>query len=224
MYRHGYQKANNDAAEWPIMEVKGNEDPYEDPWERMRDAKKKRVEKNMESRLRNQERAGKVPKGTATRAMKNLEKTQAAGKSGGNVDRDNVPPSGVPVDLMPAKSGVAVEFLKRGKASTVAALKATQVSTASLGKFDKMRDGEPERKKAQANLKKRKFESATDRKVVSSEAERGLKVLTSVISGGGAALEKAKRNGSLAKGETAYDYEYSDGLGASSYRKKKVNL
>jgi hypothetical protein len=41
------------------------------------------------------------------------------------------------------------------------------------------------------------------------------------MNGGGAAREKAKRNGSLARGETAYDYDFDDGLGASSFRKKK---
>jgi hypothetical protein len=44
-FRHGYNKANNDSKEWPIMEVGGNDDPFEDPWERMRDAKRGRVEK-----------------------------------------------------------------------------------------------------------------------------------------------------------------------------------
>ena len=221
-YRTGYQKANNDAQEWPIMEVKGNDDPFADPWEKLRDAKRARVEKNMENRMRNQERAGQLPKGTATRAMKNLAKGRNAGKAGGNKDRDNVLPTGVPVDLEANKASGPVVSKKRGKESTVAALVATQRSTASLGKFDQVRKGEPERKKALAGLKKRKFESSTDKKVVSTEAERGMKVLNAVISGGGAAREKAKRNGSLARGETAYDYDFDDGLGASTFRKKKV--
>lgn len=211
MYRHGYQKANNDANEWPIMEVKRNDDPYADPWETLRDAKRTRVEKNMENRMRNQESAGQLPKGTANRAMKNLAAGRKAGKAGGNQDRDSVLPSGVPVDL---------KAKKRGKESTMAALVATQRSTASLGKFDQVREGEPDRKKA-ALAKKRKFESATDRKVVSTEAERGMKVLNAVMNGGGAAREKAKRNGSLARGETAYDYDFEDGLGASTFKKKK---
>lgn len=219
-YRHGYQKANNDAQEWPIMEVKGNDDPYADPWEKLRDAKRARVEKNMENRMRNQENAGQLPKGTATRTMKNLAASRKAGKAGGNKDRDSVLPTGVPVDLKASKASGAVASKKRGKQSTMAALVATQRSTASLGKFDQVREGEPERRKALA--KKRKFESATSKKVVSTEAERGMKVLNAVMSGGGAAREKAKRNGSLAKGETAYDYDFDDGLGASTYRKKKV--
>lgn len=205
------------------MEVKGNDDPFADPWEKLRDAKRARVEKNTENRMRNQERAGQLPKGTATRVMKNLAKGRSAGKAGGNKDRDNVlPPTGVPVDLKPNMESGPVALKKRGKESTMAALVATQRSTASLGKFDQVRKGEPERKKAMAGLKKRKFESGTDKKVVSTEAERGMKVLNAVMTGGGVAREKAKRNGSLARGETAYDYDFDDGLGASTYKKKKV--
>ena len=47
-----------------------------------------------------------------------------------------------------------------------------------------------------------------------------MKILKAVMNGG-VAKEKAIRKGHLANGETAYDYEYSDGLGASSFRKKK---
>jgi len=220
MYRHGYQKANNDAQEWPIMEVKRNDDPYADPWEKIRETKKARVEKNMENRMRNQERAGTLAKGTATRVMKNIAKNREAGKKGGNLDKV-APPSGVPVDLKQTKTSGNLKPLQRGRESTAAALLATQRSTASLGKFDKMREDEPERKKAMAGLKKRKFESATDKKVTNTEADRGMKLLNSVMTGGGAAREKAKRSGKLAKGETAYDYDFDDGLGASSFRKKK---
>ena len=84
-----------------------------------------------------------------------------------------------------------------------------------------MREGEPERKKTLARMKKRKYESATDRKVTSTEGERSMKILNTVISSGGAAKDRAVRKGKLAKGETAYDYEYDDGLGASSFKKKK---
>lgn len=224
MYRHGYQKANSDAQSWPIMEVKRNEDPYADPWEKLRDAKRARVEKNMENSMRNQERAGLLRKGTATRVTKSLEKARYAGKAGGNQDRDGALPSGVPVDLKTRKGSQQVNSVQRGKASTTAALLATQRSTASLGKFDQMREGEPERRKAMAGLKRRKFEGATDKKVVSTEADRGMKLLNTVMNGGGVAREKAKKNGSLAKGETAYDYDFDDGLGAGNFRKKKVRL
>jgi regulator of ribosome biosynthesis len=217
-YRHGYEKANDDTKEWPIMEVKANQDPFEDPWERARDEKKSRREHNQESHMKNMERAGALPKGTAKSVVKQRLSAREVGKAGGNKDRDNVPPAGVPVDLKPSKDGV---IAKRGKESTVAALLATQKSTASLGRFDKMLEGEPARKKALSSMKKRKFESDSDKKVLATESERSMKLLKSVVEGGGVAKEKARKKGHLAHGETGYDYDYDDGLGASSFRKKK---
>ena len=212
MYRHGYQKANDAAnTEWPIMEVKGNEDPYEDPWERARDAKKARVGKNTENRMRNMERAGLLAKGTTTRTFKDMAKSRAVGRACGRLDGEGAVPKGIPMDMSASK--------QRGKDLTKAALVATQRSTASLGKFDMMREGEPERKKAMAGLKKRKFESSTDRKAGKNEADRNAKVLDQVIKGGGVQKEKAIRRGEYATGETAYDYEYNNG--SNPYRKKK---
>jgi hypothetical protein len=220
-FRHGYNKANNDSKEWPIMEVGGNDDPFEDPWERMRDAKRGRVEKNMVNRMKNEEKAGTLPKGTANRTIKSLEKTRTTGKEGGNSDRDLKVPVGVPIDLQARKGSAEINSLKRGRENTHKALLATQRSTASLGKFDGLRAGEPEKRKVELGAKKRKFESATDKKVIASEADRGLKVLDSVMNGGGKERDKAKRKGTLAKGETAYDYDFNDGLGPSTFRKKK---
>jgi hypothetical protein len=105
--------------------------------------------------------------------MKNLEAGRKAGKAGGNRDRDGVLPIGIPIDLKATKASGKINSKKRGMESTMAALVASQRSTASLGKLDQMRDSEPERTKAMAGLKKRKFESATDKKVVALEAERG---------------------------------------------------
>lgn len=221
MYRHGYKKANDEAKEWPIVEVKDGEDPYANPWEKQREAKRARVEKNVEQRMRNQERAGRLDKGTTTRVLKSREKSRKFGKEGGNVDRDSVP-VGVPVDIKNSKSGNAAgKQPKRGKVSTLAALAATQRSTASLGRFDKMREGEPERKKVNDKSKKRKYETATDRRVLSGETARSLKVLKSVVEGGGVTRERDIRKGKYAKGETGYDYEFDDGLGPSTYKKKK---
>lgn len=225
-YRHGYKKAGNDK-EWPIMEVKQGDDPFKDPWEKQRDAKRKRVDKNVEQQMRNEERAGNLSKGTSTRLLKSIRANREAGREGGRQDV----PVGVPVDLKAAgRKGTTgntarpdpTSRLQRGKASTVAALRATQVSTASLGKFDKLREGEPERNKAlsAAVTKKRKYESATDRAVIATETDRSLKVLKS-LSDGGVSKEKDRKKGRLATGETAYDYDYDDGLGASTFRKKK---
>jgi hypothetical protein len=122
-----------------------------------------------------------------------------------------VRPAGLPIDL--------AKGLKRGKELTKAALVATQRLTASLGKFDEMREGEPDRKKAKEG-KKRKFEGATDSAVVNNEVTKNMKVLEKVMSGG---KEKDRdiRKGKLAKGETGHDYDFDDGLGPSSFKKKK---
>lgn len=227
-YRHGFKKAGSDSKEWPIMEVKAGDDPFQDPWEVQRDAKRARVDKNVESRMRNAERAGSLAKGTSNRMLKSIDVSRKAGREGGALGVKV--PVGVPVDLKPSgrkgnsdlierKSREDEKARQRGKVGTMAALLATQVSTASLGKFDKMREGEPERKKTLASANKRKFMPNTDKKVIASEAERSLKVLKSLS--GGAAKEKDRKKGRLATGETAYDYDYDDGLGASTFRKKK---
>jgi regulator of ribosome biosynthesis len=198
---------------WPIMEVKKNDDPFEDPWERARDAKKDRVEKNANNRMRNAEKAGELERGTSRRIMKAKTKARADGRVGSRLDMKNFEnvPSGIPMDMANEQ---------RGKAKTKLALLATQRSTASMGKFDQMRDSEPERKKAMAGLKKRKFVSGTSKEVVKTEAKNSMKVLENVITGGGKSKERAIRRGEHAKGETGYDYDYNDG-GYSGYKKKK---
>lgn len=219
MFRHGYEKANKADKEWPIMEVGANDDPYEDPWEKQREAKRARVDKNVASRMKNEERAGNLPKGATNRAIKGRQKAYDMGKKGGQ--KDSPLPTGVPVDLKNS-SNPNVDNKMRGKKSTIAALSAVQKSTASLGKFDKMLEGEPERKKIMTNLKKRKFENPTDKNVLKFEGQSSMKILNAVMNRGGVA--KAIRKGQLAKGETAYDYEFNDGLGASSFKKKKVRV
>lgn len=197
------------------MEVKKNDDPFEDPWQRARDAKKERIEKNTMNRMANAEREGQLDRGTTRRTMKAKKEAREKGREGGAMDMKNInkTPAGVPLDLVDGK--------QRGKALTKMALLATQRSTASMGKFDKMREGEPERRKSLSGLKKRKFESATSADTVKSEAKKSMKVLENVISGGGKSKERAIRKGHFAKGETGHDYDFDDGLGSSSFKKKK---
>ncbi len=213
-YRTGYQKASSekDPSSWPIMEVGGNDNPFEDPWQRARDAKKDRIEKNTMNRMMNVEREGQLDRGTTRRIMKAKKEAREKGREGGKKDI-NALPAGVPLDL--------VEGKQRGKSLTKMALLATQRSTASMGKFDKMREGEPERRKSMSGLKKRKFDSSTDNSVVKNEAKKSMKVLENVISGGGRSKERAIRRGQFAKGETGHDYDFDDGLGPSTFRKKK---
>jgi len=221
MFRHGYEKANKKEGEWPIMEVGANDDPYDDPWEKQREEKRTRVDRNIERRMKNEERAGNLPKGATRRTMKAREQSYKVGKEAGRKDSRSEP-VGLPIDLKNSNDpSKAADNKMRGKSSTLAALSAVQRSTASLGKFDKMREGEPERKKALSKTKKRKFENPTDKKVLQSEGDSSMKILNAVMNGGGVAKTKAIRKGQLAKGETAYDYEFNDGLGASSFRKKK---
>jgi len=211
----GPDKANSSTKEWPIMEVKRGDDPYMDPWEKARDAHRTKMDKQMENRMRNQERAGKLPKGTTTRFMKDKHSAVEKGKEGHQ--KGNVVPSGIPVDLRPRKAMGNINPQKRGEMLTKRALLATQRSTASLGKFDQMREGEPEKKNP---IRKRKFDSVADKKVMMSEKERGMKVLERIVNGG-KQKDKDVRKGMYAKGETAYDYDYDDGLGPSSFKKKK---
>ncbi len=206
----------DDPESWPIMEVKRNDDPFENPWQRARDAKKERVEKNTMNRMKNAETGGVIERGTARRVMKGKKEAREKGRIGGNMDLKNFTnsqPSGIPTDLVKGK--------QRGKSLTKMALLATQTSTASMGKFDKMREGEPERKKSMSGLKKRKYESATSESVVKAESRKSLKVLENVISGGGKAKDRDIRRGQYAKGETGHDYDFDDGLGPSTYKKKK---
>ena len=206
-YLTGSGKTSSDK-EWPIMEVKKGDDPFEDPWQKARDSKKNKIDKNIENRMRNQERTGNLAKGTTMRTVKALKKARETGREGGSSD---MRPAGLPIDLSKGQ--------KRGKELTKAALVATQRSTASLGTFDEMREGEPERK-ARKEVKKRKFEGATDQSVVNNEATKNLKVLEKVMTGG-KEKEKDIRKGKFAKGETGHDYDFDDGLGPSSFKKKK---
>ena len=48
-----------------------------------------------------------------------------------------------------------------------------------------------------------------------------MKVLKSVVEGGGVEKGRKITKGQYAKGETALDYEHDDGLGPSSFRRKK---
>ena len=221
MYRHGYEKANKKENEWPIMEVGANDNPYDDPWEKQREEKRARIDRNIERRMKNEEQAGNLSKGATNRTVKARQKSYEIGKEAGRKDSQSLP-VGVPVDLKNSNDpNKAADNRLRGKRSTLAALTAVQKSTASLGRFDQMREGEPERKKAFSAQKKRKFENPTDKKVILSEGQSSMKILNAVMNGGGVAKDKAIRKGQYAKGETAYDYDFNDGLGASSFKKKK---
>ena len=213
-------KANAGPESWPIIEVKKNDDPMQDPWERLREEKKKRIGKNTESRMRNAERAGTLEKGSANRMMKNMKKQEKQKVLMRQKEREMglVAPVGVPVDM---RSGG--ERAQRGKPSTQLALKATQTSTASLGRFDKQIEGESERQ-LNKNTKKRKLDPSvtgnTNKKYLQTEAQKSQDILSKVMNGS-KQKDRDVKKGKYAKGETAYDYDFDDGLGSGSFKKKK---
>lgn len=81
-YRTGYQKASsaNDPESWPIMEVKKNDNPFDDPWQRARDEKKERIEKNAYNRMKNAEIGGQLERGTARRVTKAKKDAREKGR------------------------------------------------------------------------------------------------------------------------------------------------
>jgi regulator of ribosome biosynthesis len=51
--RFGYKRAKNGIEDMPIVEIKKGQDPFKDPWEASRKAKKERVDKNLKQQLKN---------------------------------------------------------------------------------------------------------------------------------------------------------------------------
>jgi hypothetical protein len=111
--------------------------------------------------------------------------------------------------------------LKRVRENTHKGLLANQRSTASLGKFDGLQAEEPEKRTTDHGARKCRFKSATDRKAIASEADPGVKVLDAVMNEGGKERNLSTRKGILAKGETAYNYDFDDGLGPLTFKNKK---
>jgi hypothetical protein len=97
-YRTGADKMSKSKEDsWPIMEVKRGDDPYADPWEKRREERAEKVDKNMEARMRNLERTGELPKGSTAKTMKERKEKRSAGRDGNAVG--DLVPAGVPVDL-----------------------------------------------------------------------------------------------------------------------------
>ncbi len=208
----------------------------QDPWEKLRDEKKSRVNKNVEARMRNAEHAGSLEKGSANKFSKNNERLTKQRVIAKEKDRRRglVAPVGVPVDMVKTStsSSSSTTTKQRGKPSTQLALKATQVSTASLGRFDKQREGEPEKQfsKSIQGKKRKNLETTTsggggtNKKFLQSEAQKSVDILQRVMNGSmSKEKERDVKKGKYARGETAYDYDYDDGLGAGSFKKKKVS-
>jgi regulator of ribosome biosynthesis len=146
--RYGYQRANDEMRDWAI-EVGPNDNPYEDPFQARKVAKKERILKNKLKQLGNLERAAgtKVPHGLKA----NLSKDNGINLLKGNNSRNNTNSNGS------KKMGKGIKR-KSGLIGlgdrTNEALKDAQRSSASMGKFDnklkhekKMNRGGKRRKK-----------------------------------------------------------------------------
>jgi regulator of ribosome biosynthesis len=120
--RWGFNRANNDSDQ-VIIEHKEGDDPNTDPWTRMRQEKKARIEKNEKQHNRNLSAAsGNRLPGTIdlASAFPSKEKKTHSDKKRAKMEEK------------PAKKDHHVEL----------ALKVAQRSTASMGKFDSVRRGE----------------------------------------------------------------------------------
>ena len=127
--RYGYKRANNGIMDAPVVEIKKNDDPFADPWSEARSEKKERIAKNQKQQAKNQERAeyGKV-----------LKKQNGPQVNAATFGR----PAGIPVNIGDARSHKK-GAMKRGKEGVSAALQLAQHSTASMGRYDEARKGEP---------------------------------------------------------------------------------
>lgn len=157
--RWGYKRAKDDQADW-LIEVRDTEDPYVDKFEERRVLKKQRILKNK------------------AQEVANIERTRRAVHKGrrapfGSADISTMVTSNVGQSSR-AKYG-------KGAAGTAAMIKATQRSTASMGRFDKKSKGE----KAIDRGGRRRQRLAGAGVSVAGERERSMKVLSRVLRDGG---------------------------------------
>ena len=76
--RHGYKGAKfteQDNSDW-LIEVKNGQDPYEDLYQKRRDEKRSRVEKNKKQQLRNQDAAQATKKGVSISDVRSAKKVE----------------------------------------------------------------------------------------------------------------------------------------------------
>lgn len=140
--RFGYKGINSGIQEHAIVEVKSGQDPYADPWAEERKDKKERVAKNLKKHVKNLTR-----------------------NKDGKIEKQSYNPTavpGIPLDL-------SSKVQKRGKEGVMRALQLVQHSTASMGRFDEMRKGEPIRK---IKGKKRSFKDNVSDSTFQSEKKQ----------------------------------------------------
>lgn len=122
--RWGYKRASDGIELHGIEEIKEGHDASIDPFEKKREEKKANVQKNMKQQIGNLRRAGKLPKKGAKSSV------------GGDVSTfDSASMPGIASDLDGKR--------KKGKAGVRSTLELVQRSTASMGRYDTARKGEP---------------------------------------------------------------------------------
>lgn len=117
--RYGYKGINSGIDDHAIVEVKTGQDRMKDPWAEAKSDKKARVMKETKKQVRN------LTRGKNGKALSS------------SYDSKAVP--GIPLDLVNKEK-------KRGKEGVQRALQLVQHSTASMGRFDEARRGEPAKK------------------------------------------------------------------------------
>ncbi|KAG7398014.1 Cysteine protease atg4c [Phytophthora boehmeriae] len=177
----GYNRADDDMKDWAVEMKEGDMD---DPWTKRKQEKRARVDKNLRAQANN---------------LKQGRGKQLAGIAGRT-------PTGIPVELMNTDD---VKAKQRGKEGTTKTLEKVQFSTASMGKFDKMREGESERKQ---KGKRNHFLPTTGAET--TEKERSLNALKRVLG----REENAGKN----KGKTFDDEEDAEGGGKRKKKGKKL--
>lgn len=131
--RYGYKGSNQGIDDHVIVEVKKGEDPFADPWASAKVEKKERIAKNEQKRARNIERH-EVGKGRGKKGAKSTA-----------YNPESIP--GIPLEILADDQSASSKLSgKRGRAGVRQALSLVQHSTASLGRFDPQRQGEPEKK------------------------------------------------------------------------------
>ena len=157
--RWGYGRANDDTKDWAIP-VGANDDPYEDPFEKRKTAKKERVMKNQLKQMSNLDRSMGIKTSHGLKANlvgrdKKRRGAPANNEGGGSKKR--------------ARHGLGGQ--------TKEALIDTQRSDASMGKFGRLNAGE---KKADRGGRRRQYDSVTP-KDASSERDLAASVVNKLL-------------------------------------------
>ena len=134
--RWGYKAPKGGIEEHGFLEIKTGQDPFTDPFAVQKKERDDKKTKNMTQQIRNLGVAG-IGK------MKSVGKgARAARPNKKHYDMyDAAKQPGIPVDITEESTG-----RMKGKAGVHSTLQLVQQSTASMGRFDEMRKGEPGRK------------------------------------------------------------------------------